>query len=914
MKKQTLLSGFALALFLTLGFAGSANATTYSSCASVPSSPPAGDVIVNDSGACSLGTVNISGGGKLQVTAASSITASQALTASSISFTAGTSISSQDLTSTSGSIDLNASADSTTTGNLSAADSYIRVQGNNVKVTGTVTATNLGNILLLAQANLQSGSITGAPGYNIDLKANLAGANTLFTIGGTGLTNGVNGTITAKPLGNNPYVASTVLYVTNGTSSSTGGITTTAGALAVTPPAGSRAGYIYVNAQNGVLTIPGTLSANGGTSDGAGVVSLLAKTVAFGANAVVSANQSSGVAGTLHGVVIAAETITYQGTSGLTLSGNGDGADQFSNGYVQVFTKGSVTITDTLDPLNLAINGVLGTVTGNVTFQGTGTAPLLMTADGNNSKIYLFGTKLTFTGGKVTLQSKGATNHSIQISNQNTTAGLVGVAFSGTGAVKLDVEGVSGAGGDIKLYTDKVTLDAPSFTFSANGPTAASGNSGTIIVSTNGTTLKPTSKVTMTANGSSFGTGDSIASDPTGFDPRAITFYPGAVTIDIGTATAAGQYTFQAKGGKNSGHGGTIAISAQGATLKTANAMNASALAGNSDGGEIYFGNDITFEPAATVTAIGKGTGKGGKFTARFQTPANGLNVNKVIKVTGGNTVPTANSHGVIKLNDVRCEQWRTGFASSSFPKTYWNCIDANRATGMPTATAANGLEPGLRNLLGTTLSVDNPSVQVYVMNIDNDYQKFFGRPINNKVGEYGISNLPFRVSVAFANVYNQAGGQVTSESYSGSPSIRQGTIVHELGHQLDYLWGDLSTQAGFTSQRVPDYDSLNSWMNEIPGVPPVVRPCNTVFDATSPFCANHPGLSNSEIFKIEYPVLTSATRDYELFAYVFEHIKSVQPGSGYQVDPWLEAPLRFLPGMTNYIQGLINNPPVAVR
>ena len=637
------------------------------------------------------------------------------------------------------------------------------------------------------------------------------------------------------------------MYVTNGTSSSTGGITTTAGALVVTPPAGSRAGYIYLNAQNGVMTIPGTLSANGGTSDGAGVIGLLAKTVAFGTNAVVSANQSSGVAGTLHGVLIAAETITYQGSSGLTLSGNGDGADQFSNGYVQVFTKGSVTITDTLDPLNLAIDGVLGTVTGNVTFQGSGTAPLLMRADGNNSKVYLFGTKLTFTGGKVTLQSKGATNHSVQISNQNTTAGLVGVAFSGTGAVKLDVEGVSGAGGDIKLYTDKVTLDAPSFTFSANGPTAASGNSGTIIVSTNGTTLKPTSKVTMTANGSSFGTGDSIASDPTGFDPRAITFYPGAMTIDIGTATAAGQYTFQAKGGKSGGHGGTIAISAQGATLKTAAAMNASALAGNSDGGEIYFGNYITsIAPTATVTAIGKGTGKGGKFTAFHSIPT--LAVNTIVKVDGGTSLLSSSEadYGRIKLNNVTCQQRTTGLSSGT--KTYWNCANPTGSTADETAmrTAIAGLPSSFRTTLGAN------SVGFYVFSINTDYNIFYGDAIPPVVGN---SNSGRKLAMVFES---------TGSGINYAPYL-PGNMMHEIGHLLNAYTNPTptGTTAWSTKKSATETAMRGTWPN------PQSPTCLQVYNDAA-VCNAQPNKSPYQILLDVY--IGGQDENLEIFAFAFQN------------------------------------------
>jgi len=275
---------------------------------------------------------NLSGGGTFDGNGSVTIsdtncTLNQPVVAAGTISISATTINTQGLTGNQ--IDVEATGgDSTTTGNISSSNGYIRVRGNNVKVTGTISVSSAGNILLLAQAKLQTGAVTGSPGYNVDLKANLGGGNTLFTIGGTGLTNGVNGTVTAKPLGSNPNFASTVLYITNGTSASTGGITLSSStALVVTPPAGSRAGYIFLNAQNGILTMPtGTVSANGTGTSGAGAIALLAKTINFGTNAGVSASQTS-TTGTLHGVLIAAEKITYKGSTGLTLTGSGAGVD-----------------------------------------------------------------------------------------------------------------------------------------------------------------------------------------------------------------------------------------------------------------------------------------------------------------------------------------------------------------------------------------------------------------------------------------------------------------------------------------------------------------------------------------------------------------------------------------------------------
>ena len=819
-----------LALVAFIGFAGAAQAYT---CANVPSSV-SGDVDITESGSCTI---------------------SHALTASGhIHITAGSSITAQDLSAQS-EVDLNASTDITITGAVNANFSYVRMQGNNVGVTGTVSTTTFGNILLLAQANLKTGSITSAPGYNIDLKANLAGANTLFTIGGTGLTNGVNGTVTAQPLGNEPGFASTVLYITNGTAASTGGIKlSSASALVVTPPAGSRAGYIYLNAQSGVLSMPtGTLSANGGTSDGAGLIGLAAKTISFAANAGVSANQSSGVAGTLHGVFLAAQTITYSGTGGLTISANGDGADTFNIGYVQSFPKGSITISDTLDPLNLVINGTIVNATGNITYQGSGTAPLTQTANGSHSLVNFSGSVISFTGGKVTLQAQGATDHKIQFQKQ-ASDGSNSLNFGGTGAVSLNVDGVAGTGGDIKLFLDQAAWNAPSFTLSANGPTASSGNGGTVTVSAGLLTLSPTSKVTITANASSFGTGDAIFGDPNDPNaPKAIVFYPGNTTIDIGTASGVGQYSFAAKGGKSGGRGGSVYISAGGVNLKTATAINASALAGNSDGGEIFINNVIqAVDPAATVSAIGKGTGMGGKFNA-FHNPSasSTFDVNKIIKVDGGASITTSTFDGSITLNTIPCQQFKTGYAN--FPKSYWNCVN--------TTPGAAEKEPALfiHNQLPNIQSILNGKTQLYVFSDLQSFEFFF-----SEAAPTDFNAVTFRSG-------NGGTGTIYSSLFendsAGNPytlTILDSHTAHEIGHAVDDVLGGTTEQ----SANGTTYDL--AWAKrdffyldflDLAGTQPR-DPCVTSGSTTAPFaglafiCTSnglaqaYVGLSNSKIIQ----------------------------------------------------------------
>ncbi len=616
---------------------------------------------------------NLSGGGTFDGNGNVTITdtnctLNQAITATGIVSIEASTVTTQGITGNQ--IDINATTgNSTTTGNLSSSYGYIRVRGNNVKVTGTVAVSDAGNILLLAKTKLQTGAITGAPGYNVDLKANTNGGNTLFTIGGSGLTNGVNGTVTAKPLGNNPYYASTVLYITNGSSASTGGIKlSAAGNVLVTPSTGSRAGYVFLNAQNGILTMPaGIVSADGGASNGAGVIALLAKTIAFGTNGGVSANQASGVAGTLHGVLVSAETVTYKGSNGLSLSANGDGADAFNIGYVRTYPKGSVVISDTLDPVNLSIDGTVTPLAGNITYQGTGAAPLKMIADGSHTRVIVSGAILSFSSGAVTMQARGITDHQVQIENPGILSGsTTGLTFGGTGIVKIDVSavGTGSSGGTVNINVDKATFNAPQLTVNANGPATSNGDGGTVYINSKAWTQNSTSKETITANGATLGIGNG----------GSISYFPGTQAVKLGTS--AGDLQTIANGGGTGGNGGTININPNpgptaNITINTANAVSAvGQVATNGDGGSVTLIANPNISVTSTLTGAaitvdGNGTGKGGTIkilangTLSLGTEAGGLSLSAQAKGTGNGgsieigyvTDLTVSQTGIVTVN-----------------------------------------------------------------------------------------------------------------------------------------------------------------------------------------------------------------------------------------------------------------------
>jgi hypothetical protein len=469
-------------------------------------------------------------------------------------------------------------------------------------------------------------------------------------------------------------------------------------------------------------------------------------------------------------------------------------------------------------------------------------------------------------------------------------------------AVSAKALGGNAKGGNITLVGNpnlSVNPTANGATMNVDGK--GTGNAGEIHIFANGTLNLGTAagSLLLSAKGDPAGTGDGGTIE--------LGFITDLTTSDISVAGGAGA-------GSNA-KGGTINIH-DSSTITVGTSKFDATAQGTGDGGSITINTagavvDIS-QASIDAKADPNSTGKGGKVVvanASGASAAAGLNVNKVIKVSGGDTVPVANSSGVITLNTVRCEQWRTGFANNAYPKTFWNCIDGVRATALPIAQAANTLPNGIQNLLAVTKSMDNPVVQIYAMSIISDNQKFFARPVSQKRGIYGTTLTGFRISASFANVYSVIDGTVKSSILvSNSNSILAGSIVHELGHQLDYIWGDLSQAATFYNKRTPDF----TFMDTDPATM-LARPCTQVFDnsiCTDPIYA---GKSNSYIFLNEYPSHQNTVQDphggdAEVFAELFEHLRTNQ------VDPFLEQSLGFLPNESAYVQGLINNPPAATN
>ena len=655
---KSLITGFALAMLVMLGASGIASAQV--SCANAQSSYM-GDVIIGSAGTpCTLGAVSdsngsitvmgstititgtISGFGGVSVGGSAAVQ-TQALTSSNggvgvggtkitisapVSALSGISISgtkavtTKTLTSTgptlvlsvassggsvtttalssAGTVNVGANPTGTTgdvkiTGAVTASNGYVQVRaGGLIKITGAVKATVGGNILLIAQSTLRTGAVTGAPGFNVDLKANQgSGNNSLFTIGGSGQANGVNGKITGKASGS----LGDVVYVTNGATGSTGGITVTASTDLVN--SGTKVRYIILNAQNGTLNMPtGTLAVNGG-SGSAGQIQLLANTVTFADNATLSAMQTS-TTGSLHGVAISATTINY-GATNLTIIADGNGTTP-NGAFAYLLAQGDTTITDPANDifhLDITVDNT-GRMQQPLTVNGAGL--LKISANGDQTKVAVNAYPISFTGGQILLQATGATNHVVDIENPQPFTNKPGLTFGGTtAAVTLDASGVNGPGGLVLLFVDQAVVNAPSFIVNAN---ASNGNQigGTASITFTTMTLSASTAGSITANGGSTGGNGGYI------------LLSGNGTLNIGS----GGGNFNLAATASSGTAGTIEITNE--TTLNVNGANVSVAAmGTANGGIINIHNigTLNFLPTAptALAADGSGPGNGGSIT-----------------------------------------------------------------------------------------------------------------------------------------------------------------------------------------------------------------------------------------------------------------------------------------------------------
>lgn len=212
-------------------------------------------------------------------------------------------------------------------------------------------------------------------------------------------------------------------------------------------------------------------------------------------------------------------------------------------------------------------------------------------------------------------------------------------------------------------------------------------------------------------------------------------------------------------------------------------------------------------------------------FAFKFQQNANGTSdtVTPLRNVMSSITY-TQTTNGVMKKNtyqesglpslDVRggviCAHWSTGWADPDWPSDYYHC--AHPFSPQPSVetqikASAHGLSTAERALYRAH------GVKIYAMRSAADYQNYFGETLpNGTAGVLGAGNAAHGVfpDHAAAFRYSSTGADIGS--------LMGGTIIHELGHHMDRIYGtggaDLSANASsvFRQKLALDIAAFNSY------------------------------------------------------------------------------------------------------
>lgn len=690
----------------------------------------------------------------------------------------------------------------------------IDIKDNDLKAN---TNDGFGNMLLVAKKtiatkNLQTKGTAKTGG--IEIQANKGTTPVPFIIGGTGNDNGVNGTIDTTSTyggGTDPTFIAGGIYVTNGSSGSTGDITINRADAMKVKASASRSGSIVLNAQNGTIAIPsGTALDVSGDTGGAGQVKLAAKTITFATDSIISASQPSGA--TYHGIFIAAETINFSGDTGLTLNANGDGAGMYA-ATVSIYPKGSLILSSTSNGSGteypyeyLGWYFSVTPQTTTLTFNGPSNSPLSISTNGSDTRINIVGNGTTLYGGDVTLEAKGKTNHSINLYD-SLSSDSQGLSFNVTGDVTLDVSGDNGAGsgasgGDIYIGTDILNLNGHDYLLNAAGPSAGNGDGGTIYISSRiAATLSSGTKFSAIADAATSGTGDA----------QTIQFYTNSEDALFGDEP--GQFYLSANGGANGGDGGTVTIAVSHVLLKEATShdysIGASALAADGKAGEILsYGTITAVDTNAKVRAKGHGSGDGGKFTSWYYIPTINFNVIKHIEVDGGSSIDPSDFDGSMTINGVTCQQWKL-HSEDLFTDTYWNC--ANPAS--PQASDEIPVEAA-RALIAnstTTAALTSSTVRIFVHTNYATHNAFFNDVATAQEPGYtfrepNTAGVPVIVSVQ-KNCTDCLGH---TGPYAFTDKEFKELTMHEVGHAIDYTAGTVIESVGTVYREYQLQDLLN--------------------------------------------------------------------------------------------------------
>ncbi len=594
MKKRNLLSGFALAVLMTLGIASAAKADDYTgNCAGLPadvsgnvnitdqsctisqSVHASGAIFINASGgfiagaganlnadagmsltgnSIVIGNVSAAGGDVFLTSNLGIITAGTVTSSGLVQISGDDTVTTSDVTATGSSVYISSTNGDVSTGKVTGNGNFLQLITPNGKITvnDTITGKNLTQIFY-AKNDISLQGVNNADG-DVRIFANLAGGGDPFKIGSSSL----NGATFIK----NNGTSSRAIYISNGGGSA--GINYSGSNVLQVNNSAGPAGFIILDGgTTNNVTLSGTLSADGSGGHASGVIDIFAPQI-IANNATLSASSPGQNVGVINLV-----TSQITDNSGLTLSINGNGPlPNFVD--LSLFPPGSYSVSASADPTIPITFGSFNTSNQPLTISGAGA--FTINANGNNNGVKILGYPLAIKPTTTTINNMGGGNS----------------------------VGIAGSDGGSSLTT--LTLNG-AITIHANTTAAGPAN----LINLTGTTIPAlTGNVSLDAAGTNGGDGSNI------------TLGTNSGTIPLGGT--GNNFKLNSNGSSSGGKGGTITLGGGSTTysVNNANGITASAQGGNGDGGVIMLtGQSLTNASGANsiIAADGKGTANGGKIS-----------------------------------------------------------------------------------------------------------------------------------------------------------------------------------------------------------------------------------------------------------------------------------------------------------
>ncbi|RTL42775.1 MAG: hypothetical protein EKK48_12380 [Candidatus Melainabacteria bacterium] len=910
MKIRNLLPGFALAALLALGITGTAHANDYTgNCANFPNLTGGGtfdghgDVDISDTGTCSLPQA-VTATGHVHITASGSISTSTTIQGAGEVTLSGTSVNVKDVVSTGNRLKIIATSGDIDTQAVTANGEYIQVLAPSGKITinGAVTGHNLTEIFKASDdVGLKGGATNN--GGDVRVFAHTSGSsNTAFEIGSSS-SNGVT-------FINTNGVGSGTIYISNGVS--TGGINYSGSDKLQVRASGTHAGTIVLDGgSTNKITLADDMNANGSAGQSSGGILLFAPEV-ISNGATLSANSPGHHVGNIS---LTTNKVTIN-SAGLNLEINGDGSfPDFVN--LSITPVGSWSVTGSDDPAAFVTFGPFTSSPNTLSITGTGL--FYISADGYGNGLKIWGNSLTINPGATLISQVGGWN-AIALSAWDGASTLSALTLAGS----IEIHENTGAPGEgrnlievdavsINTLTSRVLLDA-------SGTSGGDGSNITIAPTQGAISFGDSgSNFSLNANGSSTGGDAGTIYAGSGSDSLTLVINDGEAITASGLAnngnggfiyvagafvSSTGNIRADANG---SGTGGNVTIDQTDLgdvmTLSGAVISASAASDGSGNGGNITINGMYSADLSTTlIKALGSSNGNGGLGGTVIVNLAGGsgtdpLNVNASIFVSGDTaSLSTTDFDGSISLNGTTCQQWVT---KKAWPATYWDCVNPTSPTLTPNAADVVAAASALQSTLTTNPGrLKDANHQIYIFANPAAMNSFFGTGLSPDEA-VGQTFPPAHVGAVFVQ-----------DGFGNTNMYMSQTILHELGHALDYIWGNpYSLISGGDWENAYNDDVISP---ALPGSGTINDvSCFTLWPSPLTVCADHSGTNpatsqpwtNWEIFKDIYPQWDQR----EMLAILMAYRQSVLHGGSYHGDPTFENTLQYFPNMIFHIDHAIS-------